>query len=512
MEKRKTFHGRQVGKKRLLPIVFPLFLFLLIPLNGYGDDTPMPEVVQQNSTRITGVVKDAYGEPVIGANVKVVGTTQGTITDFEGKFSINVSGASAKIKISFIGYKDKEVTAKKGVSLNIVLEEDAQTLGEVQVVAYGVQKKVSITGAISSMKGDDLLKTPAGSLSNVLSGQITGISSVQYSGEPGADAADIYVRGVATWNNAKPLIQVDGVERDFSQIDPNEIESVTVLKDASATAVFGVRGANGVILITTKRGAEGKAKVSFSTSAGVNVRTKDLEFANSYQYASYYNIKKNICKIASKGTTEMLIENTRARFGDYTFYLQTFNAAHEAGAVQELKARSGAMPASYTEKSRTQVSLIVDQLSCNYPDASEGYFDRLIDGKTADPSFFHTNWHSPQVDLPHYIQIDLKEEHENFAFEYYTRDTGNTDGFPTSAELQISTDGEHWETVSTLSGLPTTRQTKYASDFVMPGKKFKYFRFNVLTSSLNKKYFHIGEIAFFDADIEKYDPETVPLD
>lgn len=165
MEKRKTFHGRQVGKKRLLPIVFPLFLFLLIPLNGYGDDTPMPEVVQQNSTRITGVVKDAYGEPVIGANVKVVGTTQGTITDFEGKFSINVSGASAKIKISFIGYKDKEVTAKKGVSLNIVLEEDAQTLGEVQVVAYGVQKKVSITGAISSMKGDDLLKTPAGSLS-----------------------------------------------------------------------------------------------------------------------------------------------------------------------------------------------------------------------------------------------------------------------------------------------------------------------------------------------------------
>ena len=288
MEKRKTFHGRQVGKKRLLPIVFPLFLFLLIPLNGYGDDTPMPEVVQQNSTRITGVVKDAYGEPVIGANVKVVGTTQGTITDFEGKFSINVSGASAKIKISFIGYKDKEVTAKKGVSLNIVLEEDAQTLGEVQVVAYGVQKKVSITGAISSMKGDDLLKTPAGSLSNVLSGQITGISSVQYSGEPGADAADIYVRGVATWNNAKPLIQVDGVERDFSQIDPNEIESVTVLKDASATAVFGVRGANGVILITTKRGAEGKAKVSFSTSAGVNVCTKDLEFANSYQYASYY--------------------------------------------------------------------------------------------------------------------------------------------------------------------------------------------------------------------------------
>ena len=254
--------------------------------------------------------------------------------------------------------------------------------------------------------------------------------------------------------------------------------------------------------------------VSEALPGQIKLTWKAPEGDYAYMQIRYYDPlqKKNICKIASKGTTEMLIENTRARFGDYTFYLQTFNAAHEAGAVQELKARSGAMPASYTEKSRTQVSLIVDQLSCNYPDASEGYFDRLIDGKTADPSFFHTNWHSPQVDLPHYIQIDLKEEHENFAFEYYTRDTGNTDGFPTSAELQISTDGEHWETVSTLSGLPTTRQTKYASDFVMPGKKFKYFRFNVLTSSLNKKYFHIGEIAFFDADIEKYDPETVPLD
>jgi TonB-dependent SusC/RagA subfamily outer membrane receptor len=280
MERQKQFYEGQAGKKcRLLPIALSLFLFLLIPLKGYGDDRPMSEVVQQHS-KVTGTVVDANGEPVIGANVTVVGTTLGTITDIDGRFSLNAN-SGAKIKVSFIGYKEKVVTIKKGISLNIVLEEDAQSLGEVQVVAYGVQKKVSITGAVSSMKGDDLLKTPAGSLSNVLSGQITGISSVQYSGEPGADAADIYVRGVATWNNAKPLIQVDGVERDFSQIDPNEIESVTVLKDASATAVFGVRGANGVILITTKRGAEGKAKVSFSTSAGVNVRTKDLEFANS---------------------------------------------------------------------------------------------------------------------------------------------------------------------------------------------------------------------------------------
>ncbi len=291
MEKQKTFHERQVGNKyRLLPVVLSLFLFLLIPLKGYGDESPMPEVMQQNS-KVKGTVKDVHGEPVIGANVTVVGTSSGSITDMDGNFSVDVV-PGAKIKVSFIGYKDQIVTVRKGISLHIVLEEDALSLGEVEVVAYGVQKKVSITGAISSMKGEDLLKTPAGSISNILSGQVTGISSVQYSGEPGADAADIYVRGIATWQDASPLIQVDGVERDMSQIDPNEIESVTILKDASATAVFGVRGANGVILITTKRGAQGKAKVSFSTSVGVNLRTKELEFANSYQYASYYNMMK----------------------------------------------------------------------------------------------------------------------------------------------------------------------------------------------------------------------------
>lgn len=186
-------------------------------------------------------------------------------------------------------------------------------LGEYKSIAYGAQKKVSITGAISSMKGEDLLKTPAASMSNVLSGQITGISSVQYSGEPGADEADLYVRGIATWNNAKPLIQVDGVEREFSQIDPNEVESITVLKDASATAVFGVRGANGVILITTKRGAEGKAKISFSTSAGVNLRTKQLEFANSYQYASYYNDLQ-----VNDGGVPTFTEEQLIKFRDHT--------------------------------------------------------------------------------------------------------------------------------------------------------------------------------------------------
>ncbi|WP_277122106.1 TonB-dependent receptor [Bacteroides ndongoniae] len=317
MEKQENFSGwRNPNVRRLLPAAILLCLFLSAPIKGYAEDRPMPETVQQGTVRVTGVVKDINGEPVIGANVMAVGTTVGVITDLDGKFTLDVP-AGSKLKISFIGYKDQVVTLKKaGATLNIVLEEDSQMLGEVEVVAYGVQKKVSVTGAISSMKGDDLLKTPAGSVNNILSGQVTGVSSVQYSGEPGADAAEVYVRGIATYADGAsttPLIQVDGVERDMSQIDPNEIESVTVLKDASATAVFGVRGANGVILITTKRGAEGKAKISFSTSVGVNVRTKDLDFANSYQYADYYNMMS-----INDGGSQIFTDEQLAAFRDHT--------------------------------------------------------------------------------------------------------------------------------------------------------------------------------------------------
>ena len=313
MEKQENFCKRQAQKLcRLFPVAILLFLFLSVPLKGYSNEAFSSEGMQQNTVKVTGTVKDTNGEPIIGANVMVVGSATGVITDIDGNFTLNVPVGS-KLQFSFIGYKEQVVPVKKGIRLNIVLEEDAQMLGEVEVVAYGVQKKVSVTGAISSMRGDDLLKTHAGSISNILSGQVTGISSVQYSGEPGADAADIYVRGIATTNNATPLIQVDGVERDFSQIDPNEIESVTILKDASATAVFGVRGANGVILITTKRGAEGKAKISFTTSAGVNVRTKELEFANSYQYASYVNMMRT-----NDGNEPLYSDEQLAAFRDHT--------------------------------------------------------------------------------------------------------------------------------------------------------------------------------------------------
>lgn len=236
---------------------------------------------------VRGNISDVNGDPIIGATILRKGTTTGTVTDIDGNFTLSVPIGST-LQISYIGYTTKEVEVT-GATISVVLEEDTQKLEEVVVVAYGAQKKVTVTGAISSVSGNDLVKTPTGAMGNALAGKLPGVSSVQYSGEPGADAAEIYVRGITTLNSSAPLVQVDGVERDFTQIDPNEIESITILKDASATAVFGVRGANGVILVTTKRGKEGKAKITATTSTGVTIPTRLLEFANSYQYASFYN-------------------------------------------------------------------------------------------------------------------------------------------------------------------------------------------------------------------------------
>ena len=165
--------------------------------------------VKQQIITVTGTVKDSQGEPVIGANVVTEDGKTGTITNIDGKFTINVP-AGTKLVVKFIGYADQIVIAAQQ-AMNITLSEDSQMLDEVQVVAFGVQKKVTVTGAISSVKGGELTKTPTGSISNMLSGQLAGVTTVQYSGEPGSDAAQIFVRGKATTGNSDPLIQVDGV-------------------------------------------------------------------------------------------------------------------------------------------------------------------------------------------------------------------------------------------------------------------------------------------------------------
>ena len=242
-----------------------------------------------------GTVTDKFSEPVPVANVQVKGTSTGTFTDIDGNFEIVVD-ANAALVFSSIGFKDKEVQVKGLAVLNVILEDDSESLEETVVIAYGTKSKATITGALSSVQTEDLIKSPVSSVTNMLAGNIPGVASVQSSGQPGKDAAAIYIRGCGSLDNslASPLVLVDGVERDFTQIDPNEIESISVLKDASSTAVFGVRGANGVILVTTRRGSEGKPHISFSASGGIQQPISLVEQTGSYEYARFWNIKKQL--------------------------------------------------------------------------------------------------------------------------------------------------------------------------------------------------------------------------
>ncbi|MDE6332872.1 MAG: TonB-dependent receptor, partial [Muribaculaceae bacterium] len=242
----------------------------------------------QTLRTVTGNVSDDTGEPLIGASVIVQGSKNGTVTDLDGNYSIKV-GKNATLEFSFVGYQPATVDVAGRSTVDVVLEYAANSLDEVVVVGYGVQRKVTMTGAVSNVGGDELLKTPVASLGNAMAGKLPGVSTVQYSGRPGGDDPTINVRGVGSFNGSSPLVLVDGVERSFSQIDPNEVEDISILKDASATAVFGVRGANGVILVTTKRGKEGKTDISFSASYGIQQVANFIEMIDSYTWASLYN-------------------------------------------------------------------------------------------------------------------------------------------------------------------------------------------------------------------------------
>ena len=263
-------------KMRKLSHLFGLLaLLLLLPGQSFAQNL-----------RVEGRVLDELGEGVIGAGVVIQGTTTGTITDMDGNFSLSVPRGSV-LEFSCVGYKTQAVPA--AARMTVTLEPDTDSLDESVVIAYGQQKKVTITGAVSAVSGEGLMKSPVPNVANALQGNLPGVSAVQPSGMPGADEPVIRIRGVGSLNSAEPLVLVDGVERSFSQLDANEIESISVLKDASATAVFGVRGANGVILVTTKRGTTGKASVTASANAAVQTISKFIDFADSYTYGQMWN-------------------------------------------------------------------------------------------------------------------------------------------------------------------------------------------------------------------------------
>lgn len=215
--------------------------------------TEKPDVQQAKEERkIKGVVKDQNGEPVIGANVSVKGTTLGTITGLDGDFVLEVP-ENALIQVSYIGYVSQELRLGGRNHLDVVLKEDSQALEEVVVVGYGVQKKVNLTGSVSSIKSEELERQPIVTMKDALSGLAPGLTVVKSSGQPGSSNPTITVRGVGTWKNSGPLVLVDGMSMSIADVLPNDIESISVLKDAASAAIYGSRAANGVILITTKK-------------------------------------------------------------------------------------------------------------------------------------------------------------------------------------------------------------------------------------------------------------------
>lgn len=268
-------------KTLLSKIVCLLSLVLLSP----------PPILWAQEKQVKGTVIDAVtNEPLIGVNVRVVGTNDGIVTDLDGCFVLSVPQESV-LHISYVGYKDLEVKVSSILKNPVIyLSEDSEQLEEVVVVGYGVQKKVSSVGAITQTKGEELLKGGnITSVSEALQGKLNGLVAINTTGQPGAQATQMYIRGKASWQNTDPLVLVDGIERDMNDVDMNEIESISVLKDASATAVYGVRGANGVILLTTKRGEEKKPRINFSTSFGVKQTTTNMEWGDYVTSMRLYN-------------------------------------------------------------------------------------------------------------------------------------------------------------------------------------------------------------------------------
>ena len=248
---------------------------------------------KNESKKISGIVLDETGQPIIGANVIVKGSTNGVISDLNGSFTLEVPPGS-RLQISYIGYQTKEITVDGNkTNLTVQLNEDSQALDEVVVVGYGTEKKVNVIGSIAQINGEKLQNRSSPMLSNALTGQMSGVTVIQRSGRPGQGGGEIRVRGVGSFggedNKSDALVLIDGIPGSLNDINTEDVESISVLKDASTAAIYGSRAANGVILVTTKTGKEGKISVSYNGYAGFNTATELPEFIDTWQYATLYN-------------------------------------------------------------------------------------------------------------------------------------------------------------------------------------------------------------------------------
>ena len=275
----------------LLLSAFSVDAAMAVPASAGTVDEVM--VVQQGK-KVTGMVVDGAGEPVIGANVVVKGTTNGTITDFDGNYSLEGVSANDILVVSYIGYLSQEIPVENQSSIKVTLKEDTQTLDEVVVVGYGTMRKSDVTGSIGVAKGDDLTKNQNFSALDNLRGKVSGVNIFSNSSQPGAYSNRVVIRGMATINaSSNPLYVVDGVVMEhFALVNPNDIESMEVLKDASAAAIYGARGANGVIMVTTKRGkkdGEG-VQVSYQGSVSASHIARKMDTMNAQEWCDAFMI------------------------------------------------------------------------------------------------------------------------------------------------------------------------------------------------------------------------------
>lgn len=325
---KKTSYSDTFARRRLRSIVGSLtvslaLLLLCVPPMGAKNALPDQDGVQvsqaapgipqdgQQRKRITGKIVDEAGEPIMGASIIEVGTSNGVVTDFDGNFSLSVRN-DASIQVSSLGFLEQILPTAGRTLFNIVLVEDKKQLEEVVVTAFATQKRINVTGAITAVTGDEIVAAPVANISSALVGITPGLSGITISGEPGQDAADIAIRGVSTYSgNTAPLIVIDGIEQPSSvamsilnSLNPNDILGISVLKDASSTAVYGIRAANGVVIITTRRGQLGAPRVSFSGNFGLTSATNVQRGLSSYEYALFRN-EAIENEVAGYGTTPL---------------------------------------------------------------------------------------------------------------------------------------------------------------------------------------------------------------
>ncbi len=238
---------------------------------------------------VRGRVVDAQQQPLIGVSVILENTTIGVNTDFDGNYALSNVPTNGTLVFSYIGMKTKRIQVNAQKTINVVMVDDAELLDEVVVIGYGSQKKMHVTGSVSQIDAKDIIKAPSGNITSALAGKLPGLVATQKSGQPGADGSTLLVRGISTLGDSAPMVIVDDVQRSFANLDPNEIESITILKDASSAAVYGMQGASGVILVRTKRGAKQIPKVTYTGKVSYNQNTNYPKFLNGPDFIKWYN-------------------------------------------------------------------------------------------------------------------------------------------------------------------------------------------------------------------------------